>query len=272
MLKECSKILQFITNLFSHWTIYLISVTILTKNSQKYLHELLTALTDFSEVLLFDNGSTDDTIPIALSYPNVTIHHGVFEGFGPTHNQASKLAKYEWILSIDSDEIVSKEMAQTIFKCELEAACVYSFQRHNYFNGKFIKWCGWYPDRQIRLYNRTKTKFTEAQVHEAIIAEGMQIVALTGPIRHYSYECIADFLAKMQSYSTLFAKQNAGKRTSSPLKASLHAIFAFFKSYILKRGLFGGYEGFLISAYNAHTAFYKYLKLYEANQKLKKLE
>lgn len=248
----------------------MISVTILTKNSRKYLRELLDALTDFSEVLLFDNGSTDDTLEIAASYPNVTIHQGVFEGFGPTHNHASKLAKCDWILSIDSDEIVSKEMAQTIFELKLDPACVYSFPRHNYFNGKFIKWCGWYPDRQIRLYNRTKTRFTDAQVHEAIIADGMRTVELKGPIIHYSYDCIADFLTKMQSYSTLFAKQNAGKRKSSPLKASLHAFFAFFKSYILKRGILGGYEGFLISAYNGHTAFYKYLKLYEANQKLKK--
>lgn len=245
----------------------MISVTILTKNSQKYLRELLEALKDFSEVVLFDNGSTDDTLEIASSYMNVSIHIGIFEGFGPTHNKASSLAKHDWILSIDSDEIVSKEMSETIFRQKLNPECVYSFSRHNFFNGKFIKWCGWYPDRQIRLYNRTKTRFTEAQVHEAVITEGMQIVALNGPLTHYSYECVADFLSKMQSYSTLFAKQNVGKRRSSPLKATLHGLFAFFKSYILKRGFLGGYEGFLISAYNAHTAFYKYMKLYEANRK-----
>jgi glycosyltransferase involved in cell wall biosynthesis len=247
----------------------LISVTILTKNSQKYLWELLDALKGFSEVLLFDNGSTDETLNIASSFENVSIHKGIFEGFGPTHNKASNLAKFDWILSIDSDEIVSKEMADEIFQLKLDSECVYSFPRHNYFNGKFIKWCGWYPDRQIRLYNRTKTRFTDAQVHEAVIADGMGIVPIDGPLIHYSYESIADFLSKMQSYSTLFAKQNVGKRHSSPLKAALHGFFAFFKSYILKRGILGGYEGFLISAYNGHTAFYKYLKLYEANQKLK---
>ncbi len=248
----------------------MISVTILTKNSQKYLWELLDALKGFSEVLLFDNGSTDDTLNIASNFENVTIHKGIFEGFGPTHNKASNLAKFDWILSIDSDEIVSKEMAEKIFQLKLDTECVYTFPRHNYFNGKFIKWCGWYPDRQIRLYNRTKTKFSDAQVHEAVIADGMSIVPINGPLIHYSYESVADFLSKMQSYSTLFAKQNVGKLHSSPLKASLHGFFAFFKSYILKRGILGGYEGFLISAYNGHTAFYKYLKLYEANQKIKK--
>ncbi len=95
----------------------------------------------------------------------------------------------------------------------------------------------------------------------------MQSVACKSPLVHYSYESISDFLQKMQSYSTLFAKQNCGKKSSSPFKAITHGFFAFFKSYIIKRGILGGYEGFVISAYNGHTAFYKYLKLYEANNR-----
>jgi glycosyltransferase involved in cell wall biosynthesis len=247
----------------------MISVTVLTRNSRKYLPELLEAVKSFDEVLLYDNGSTDDTLDIARQFPNVTIHIGAFEGFGVTHNKASGLAKNDWILSIDSDEIVSEEMSKKIFQLKLKPESVYSFSRHNYFNGRFIKWCGWYPDRQLRLYNRTKTRFTDAQVHEAVIADNMHIVECDGPLIHYSYDCIADFLGKMQSYSTLFALQYAGKRSSSPLKAIAHGFFAFFKSYILKLGVLGGYEGYLISAYNGHTAFYKYLKLYEANCRLK---
>lgn len=243
----------------------MITVTILTKNSEKYLKEVISALVDFDEVLIFDNGSADNTLLIAQQFPNVNIVRGVFEGFGPTHNRASSLAKNDWILSIDSDEVVTTEMAQTILTAQLEADCVYSFPRRNYFNGRWIRWCGWSPDRQIRLYNRNMTRFTDAQVHEAVIAVGLRLIPLDSPLIHYSYETIADFLTKMQSYSTLFAKQNQGKKKSSPFKALSHGIFAFFKSYILKLGLLGGYEGFVISAYNGHTAFYKYLKLYEAN-------
>lgn len=242
-----------------------ISVTILTKNSEKYLNEVLKALSNFNEVAIYDTGSTDNTLIIARQFPNVVIHQGRFQGFGPTHNLASKAASNDWILSIDSDEVVTQEMENDIANVALNEKCVYSFPRDNYFNGTWIRWCGWYPDHQIRLYNRKETRFTDAQVHEAIIAEGMQKIEMTGPIRHYSYETIADFLTKMQSYSTLFAEQNCGKKKSSPWKAILHCFFAFFKSYILKNGFLGGYEGFLISSYNAHTAFYKYLKLYEAN-------
>lgn len=246
----------------------MISVTILTKNSQKYLAEVLTALRYFDEVVLFDNGSTDNTLTIAKEFPNVTIHVGTFEGFGPTHNKASNLAKNDWILSIDSDEVVTNELAHEIKNLSLDPDCVYCFPRHNYFNGKFIKWCGWYPDKQYRIYNRTKTRFTDAQVHEAVIVKDMRIVELRGPIIHYSYDTLADFLSKMQSYSTLFAEQNKGKKKSSLLKALGHGWFSFFKSYVIKRGFMGGYEGFVISAYNGHTAFYKYLKLKEANERL----
>ena len=245
----------------------MISITILTKNSERYLEEVLTALILFDEVLIYDNGSTDKTLAIAEKFPNVTLNKGAFLGFGPTHNLASSQARNDWILSIDSDEVVPKELAQEILQLQLDPRAVYSFPRHNYYNGKFIKGCGWYPDRQWRLYNRTQTRFTDAQVHEAIIVQGMRSIPLKAPLIHYSYGSHAEFLSKMQSYSDLFAKQNVGKKKSSPCKAVLHGFFAFFKSYFLKMGLIGGYEGFVISVYNGNTAFYKYLKLYEANQK-----
>lgn len=248
----------------------MISVTILTKNSTTYLAEVLQALQAFPEVVIYDTGSTDETMTLAHTFPNVVVYQAPFEGFGPSHNKASASAKYDWILSIDSDEVATPEMVQDILNASLDPKSVYSFPRHNWFNGKFIKWCGWYPDRQVRLYHRGNTRFTDAQVHEAVITEGMHQQKMQGPIKHYSYACMADFLVKMQAYSTLFAQQNAGKKHSSPLKAVLHGWFAFFKSYILKRGILGGYEGFVISSYNAHTAYYKYLKLYELNAKQSK--
>lgn len=243
----------------------MITVTILTKNSEKYLKEVLASVASFDEVLLFDNGSTDQTLEIASRFPNVNVYKGKFEGFGPTHNKASSLAKNDWILSLDSDELLTNELVKEIGNQTLDPKNVYSIPRHNYYRTTFIRWCGWYPDRQIRIYNRLKTRFTDAQVHEAVIAESLHEVSLNAPIIHYSYANLSDFLNKMQSYSDLFAKQNVGKKSSTPWKALRHGIFAFFKSYILKRGILGGYAGFVISTYNANTAFYKYLKLYEAN-------
>lgn len=244
----------------------MISVTVLTKNNEKYIREVLASAADFDEVLIYDNGSEDSTLSIARAFPNVNVVEGPFLGFGPTHNRASSLAKNDWILSLDSDEVLRKELVKEILELKLDPECVYSIPRDNYYKKRHIKGCGWYPDRQYRLYHRNRTSFTNAQVHEQVIIDGMVHVPLSHSMIHYSYASISEFLKKMQIYSDLFAHQNRGKVRSSPAKALSHAIFAFIKSYFLKKGILDGYEGFVISSYNAHTAFYKYLKLYEENQ------
>ena len=242
-----------------------ISVTVLTKNSEKHLKEVLDALEGFDEALVYDNGSQDKTLEIAKSYPFVRLEEGKFFGFGETHNVASELAKNDWVLSIDSDEVLTPELKEEIGKLHLDPKRVYRLDRDNYYRGQKIKGCGWSPDAVYRLYHRKTTRFSEAKVHESLITEGLQVIKLKNPLVHYSYDSIFEFLAKMQNYSELFALERRGKVKSSPLKALGRGWFAFFKSYILKKGIFDGYPGLLISAYNGHTAFYKYLKLYEMN-------
>jgi len=249
-----------------------LSVTLLTKNSQKYLFKVLSPLHVFDEVVVCDTGSEDETLNIARSFSNVVLYERPFIGFGPTHNIASALARHDWILSIDSDEVMTALLAREIQALSLMRGCVYSFPRWNEYQGQWIRWCGWSPDRQIRLYHRLDTQFTEAEVHEAVDASHLKEIELQFPVRHYSYDSVADFLHKMQSYSSLFALQHQGKKSSSLLKALSHGCYAFFKSYVLKRGFMGGGPGFEISFYNANTAFYKYLKLAEANRRLKAAE
>lgn len=244
----------------------MISATILVKNGERRLKEVLNSLTLFDEVLLYDTGSSDKTLEIAKQFPNVVIFQKEFTGFGPCHNAAADLAKHEWILSIDADEVLSPELAQEIASLSLDPASVYAIPFCNFYNGKQIKWCGWYPEKHIRLYNKKVTSFSEAMVHEGVQKEALQEITLANTVYHYPYDSISDFLVKMERYSSLFAKQYYLKRHSSPLIALGHGLAAFFKSFVIKRGFLGGYEGFLISAYNGHTAFYKYLKLYQANK------
>ncbi len=243
-----------------------LSVTILTRNSSQTLRATLLSLQKFPEVILYDSGSTDQTLEIARSFPNVRIHQGPFQGFGPAHNAASALATHDWILSIDSDEVVTPELAEEILKLRLDASCVYQLDRKNYFNGKWIRGCGgWYPDPVLRLYHRNSTRFSDDAVHERILTQGLRLQPLAAPLHHTPYRSFSDFLHKMEHYSTLFAQQNRGKRPSSVLSAVSHGLFAFLKSYILKRGFLSGKEGFIISAYNGQCTFYKYLKLMEHN-------
>ncbi len=240
----------------------MITVTVLTKNCQETLVATLASLQKFPEVIVYDSGSTDLTLEVAEKFPNVKIIHGKFIGFGPTHNAASSHATYDWILSIDSDEILTPELADEILSLSLNSKYLYQIDRHNYYNGKWIRWCGgWYPDPVIRLYDRKSTRFTDDAVHEKIIATNLKVIPLSFPMTHIPYRSIEDFLTKMQSYSTLFSEQHRGKKSSSLGKAIFHGSFAFLKSYLLKRGILGGKEGLIISLYNGHTAFYKYLKL-----------
>lgn len=245
-----------------------ISVTVLSKDCEETLRTTLEPLQGFSEVILLDTGSTDKTFDIAAQFPNVKIHRATFNGFGPLHNLATTLASHDWILSVDSDEVLTPQLVAEIKNLSLDPSCVYSVQRDNYFNQKRIRFCSWYPDRVVRLYHREKTKFSDQTVHEKIITEGMKVIPLKNPLKHTPYRSAADFLDKMQKYSTLFAQQNQGKKRASFLRALLHGSAAFAKNYFLKGGIWGGKEGLIISVYNGQTAYYKYLKLAELNKKL----
>jgi glycosyltransferase involved in cell wall biosynthesis len=245
----------------------MISVTVLTKNSARHLFKVLDSVRSFDEVVILDSGSSDDTLAIASQFPNVKVHTAQFKGFGALHNEAAALARNDWIFSLDSDEVMTPELVREVTSLSLDPDSVYSVAMHNYYNGKWIRWCGWYPDRHIRLFHRGKTRFTEDEVHERIIANGFREIALAGPVKHYSFSCAADFLTKAQFYSDLFAQQYQGKKTSSLGKAVWHGSGAFVKSFFLKRGFLDGREGLTISVGNAIGTFYKYLKLLEANEK-----
>ncbi len=244
-----------------------ISATILTKNSEALLAEVLDALAWCDEVVVFDTGSTDATLAIAAEFPNVTLHQltGPFPGFGRAHRMAVAVARHDWILSIDSDEVVSAELRDEILGRELDPATVYVVPFENYFNGKLITTCGWAPDRHERLFHRRATNFCESAVHERVATKNLNVVTLEQPVRHYSYRSLADFLRKMHAYAELFATQNAGRRRSSPGKAVARSVWAFGKSYVFERGFFQGAEGLVISVYKAQTVFWKYMLLHERN-------
>jgi glycosyltransferase involved in cell wall biosynthesis len=238
----------------------MITVTILTKNAARTLRATLESVKDFNEVLLLDNGSSDETLDIAKSYPNTIIHYSPFIGFGPLHNLASSLAKNDWIFSLDSDEVMSDALVAHLRSISLDTDLIYEVERKNLFNEKWIRGCGWSPDKKVRLFNRKRTQFTLDLVHEKVMEKGLSIKPLKGAIFHYSYLTISDFLIKMEHYSTLYSDSHKEKK-SSLTKAIFMGLFTFFKSYIIKQGFLDGKEGFIISLYNSQTSYYKYLKI-----------
>lgn len=247
----------------------LISATVLTRDNAQTLPRVLAALEWCAEVVVLDTGSTDGTLAIAASFSNVSLHQltGAFPGFGRVHQLAVELARHDWILSVDSDEVVSADLADEILALPLDRRVVYAIPFENYYNGKHITTCGWSPDCHERLFNRTATNFCASEVHERVQTRHLAVRRLRNPIEHYSYRSLDDFLRKMSAYSRLFATQNAGRKKSSPVKAVARSGWAFFKSYFLERGVLQGTEGLVISAYKAQTVFWKYLMLHEANRR-----
>ena len=246
-----------------------ISAVILTKNSSRLLKEVLQSLHSLDEVVILDNGSNDSTLEIARSFANVSVHFHDFIGFGAMKQMGTNLAKNDWILTIDSDEIASDLLIKELTTLQLDPHFCYTYDVKNYFNGKYIYSCGWGNDRCIGLYHRRFFNFNDALVHESVIPlqnNPMQTIDLQGHIAHYPYENISALLTKMQHYSTLFANEKTGKKQVSPWSAILHGMWYFIRNYFLQKGILQGYEGFVIASYNAQVAFWKYLKLYESNK------
>jgi hypothetical protein len=235
-----------------------ISVIILTNGS--ILEETLASLKEFNEVIFINTGE----IPFESPLPNGVIITAPYEG-DLTREIGIKQAKHDWILSVDSDEVLSTELIKEINTLPLKTDAVYSIPFKNFFNGRFIRGCGWYPDRHVRLFNRKKTNFEPVRIHSSVMTQGLKVEKLKGAMFHYSYRSIRDFLQKMQLYSDLYAAQYGKKKKSSLSKAITHGLFAFFRSYIIKRGFLDGKEGWIISAYQGHMAYYKYLKLIESS-------
>ena len=241
-----------------------ISVTILTKNSEKYVADCVNALQGFDEVIVLDNGSSDGTIDIVNSFSNVRLYESKFIGFGALKNLAASHASNNWILSIDSDEIITKDLSKELLELDLDKKTVYSILRDNHYKQKLINSSGWGNDWVKRLYNKKNVCFNLNLVHESLDnASSCKVKKLKNTFLHYTYDSPSELIQKMDYYSELWAQDHLGLKKSSPLIAVLKALIAFIKSYFLKKGFLQGYEGLLISVNNANNVFFKYVKLYE---------
>lgn len=245
-----------------------ISCVIIVKNGASTIGATLNSLKSFEDIVVYDNGSTDTTIDIAKKFKNVTIFQGKFLGFGSTKNLACSFAKNDWILSLDADEVLSDKFIKNLASIKLSDKNIYSILRENYYKNTQIKHC-WGDDIIIRLFNRTKTAFTDEKVHEKVMEKEFHIVPIQGSVKHYPYATITDFIIKLDRYSSAFAIDNAGKKNSSPSKAFFNGLFSFFKTYFIKKGFLDGYAGLVIAFSHMATNFYKYIKLYELNKEKK---
>ena len=243
-----------------------VSAVMIVKNGARTIRRSLESLREFDDVVVYDNGSNDGTQAIAGEFPNVRLIEGQFDGFGTTKNRAASYAVHEWILIIDSDEVVDAELLHALKTKPLDPRTIYIVNFLAYYKEIQIRHCGWNNQKIRRLYNKSVTRFNDNAVHENIIDEGMAKEGIEGNMKHYSYMSISDFIIKVDRYSTLFAADNAGKKFPTPAKAFFNGLYSFFRTYVLKRGFLDGYAGLIIAFSHMATNFYKYIKLYELNR------
>ena len=246
-----------------------LSVVIITFNEEKNIARCIDSVKGLAdEIVVVDSFSTDGTKSICESKGARFIEHK-FEGFTSQKNYATSQATYDFILALDADEHLSSELHASILRAKSEwNADGFSMNRLNSYAGKRVKSCGWYPDKKIRLWDRRKGKWSGGLVHELVVmAEGTSIRHLAGDLLHDAYQNAGQLISKMQQqYADLFALEHAHKKKVTTLMIFYKTAFSFLKSYILKGGIWDGYEGLVISVSNANGVFYKYAKLLEINR------
>ncbi|MGH9161159.1 MAG: glycosyltransferase family 2 protein [Vicinamibacteraceae bacterium] len=242
-----------------------LTVTVITLNEGHQLAGALESVVDWvDEIVVVDGGSTDDTIEVARRYTDRVLCRD-WPGFGPQKNRAASLASNDWILTLDSDERVTPELAASIQETLASdpSAIAYRMRRLSWHLGRWIHSTDWYPDYQTRLYDRRRARWVDRKVHEGLIVNG-PVALLSGELRHYPYRSISDHLSTIDRYTTLWAEQ----AVADGHRAHLHDLVlrppaAFLRNYVLRRGFMDGRGGFVISLMNTWYVVLKFAKLWE---------
>ncbi len=240
-----------------------LSVVIITFNEERNIEKCLKAVSSISDdIVIIDSFSTDNTETICKNFENTRFVKHKWEGYSKTKNYGNSLAKYNWILSLDADEVLSPELKDSISAIS-KFSGVYEFNRLTNYCGHWIKHCGWYPDKKIRIFDKSIVSWTGDFVHETlVIPSNTRLTFLKGDLFHYSYYSVDDHYKQIENYSSLHAKKmQKDNKTASFTKLYFSPIFKFIRTYILQLGFLDGSAGYKIAIISAKAVKLKYLKL-----------
>jgi glycosyltransferase involved in cell wall biosynthesis len=257
-----------------------LSVILITKNEAHNIEACLKSVAFADEWIVVDSGSRDGTRELAMSLGAQVVNTEDWPGFGPQKNRALAMASGIWVLSIDADERVSDALASQIRAVIATAPATelqgvpaarlpaptsqpagYELSRLSSFCGQWMRHGDWYPDRVLRLFRRGTGRFTDDQVHERVLIDGT-VGRLGGELLHDTMPDLDDALDKLNRYTSGRARDRlrAGRR-GGLLLALTHGLWAFTRSYLLKRGFLDGRLGFVLALYIAEGTYYRYLKM-----------
>jgi glycosyltransferase involved in cell wall biosynthesis len=244
----------------------MLSAVIITYNEEQNIARCLQSLQDLAdELIVVDSDSTDGTCAIAASMGAKVIRH-TFEGYAAQKNFAASCAAGDWVLSVDADEVLTAGLRQSIADTlRAPAHNAYFLRRSTSFCGHFIRHGSWYPDKQCRLWNKTKGSWS-GLIHETwrLHDPSGSYGTLRGDLLHYSFNSISDYLRMTDKYTTLSAREAyENGRNCSLFKLLAGPAFKFFQDYFLRLGFLDGYAGFVAYRLAAYGAFVKYSKIRE---------
>jgi glycosyltransferase involved in cell wall biosynthesis len=240
-----------------------VTATVITLNEARNIQDCLASLKWANEIIVIDSGSTDGTPDLARA-AGATVISREWPGYAAQKDFAASQAANDWILSVDADERVTPELAREIQQTLQQPASHVGFRipRITFHLGRWIRHTDWYPDYQLRLYDRRHAQWAKRRVHESVTARGT-VGRLSHHLQHYAYKDISHHYETMQNYTRLAAIQmfEEGRRATF-FDLLLHPPAAFLRNYVLKAGFLDGTPGLIISAMNAHYVFLKFAKLW----------
>ena len=244
-----------------------ISVTIITLNEESNIKAACESVAWADEILVVDSGSIDATREVAAAC-GARVITNPWPGFGAQKQFAVEQTQHEWIFSLDADERVSDELKRSIESLKQKSVLAdgYEIARRTFYQGRWIRGGGWYPDRQLRLFRKNKGRWKQRHIHESVTMDpDARVERLDGDLLHYTSQNAAHHHRMIgERYAPLAARQmfEEGRRTSVIGVASAGPA-AFIRSLILKGGLRDGFAGFTLASFAAHHAFLKHLMLWE---------
>lgn len=240
----------------------MISVVVIARDEEAAIGECLASVAWADEIVVLDSGSTDRTVEICRRH-GARVESTDWPGYGPQKNRAVERATGEWVLSLDADERVTPPLRAEIERAMAAPGDHVAFRmpRASRYLGRTMRHSGWWPDHVTRLFRRGHARFSDDPVHERLLVDG-PVGTFTSPLEHDAFTSVEEVLAKVDSYSTLGARRmHAAGRHGSLSRAIGHGLWAFVRTYVLRRGFLDGREGFMLAVSNAEGAYYRYVKL-----------
>jgi glycosyltransferase involved in cell wall biosynthesis len=247
-----------------------ISAVLITYNEQEKIEACLESLGDLcDDIVVLDSFSTDSTVELSRRFTERVIQEK-WHGYAKQKQLATDLAEHDWVLSLDGDEKLSARLRQQLLEWKIRPDDNYdSFKlpRLTFFMGRWIRHTTWYPDRQVRLFRRSRARWQGGNIHEGVTAEGQQ-GTFSGHLLHYTYASISEYLVQLENFSSLAAMDyhELGKKVGA-LRLVFSPPGVFLKNYIARAGFMDGIPGLVVSILASTSTFFKYLKLWELQGK-----